>query len=97
MFEIKKQNHNNNNVKYLCCSEPSDTNWDMDVRDDVIEECSRYGGVLHVFVDKKSPDGNVYVKCASIQAAVNSVQSLHGRWFAGECFYYKLVRICMML
>lgn len=29
--------------------------------------------------------GNVYVKCPSIAAAVAAVNALHGRWFAGEC------------
>jgi hypothetical protein len=56
--------------------------------------------VLHEYVDKASHDGNVYVKCASIQTAVNSVQSLHGRWFAGMLFseeitfVYIQVRVC---
>ena len=59
-------------------------NWDVEVRDDVIEECNKHGGVLHIYVDKASPQGNVYVKCPSIAAAVASVQALHGRWFAGS-------------
>ncbi|KAK9719774.1 RNA recognition motif [Popillia japonica] len=60
------------------------TSWDTEIRDDVIEECNKHGGVLHVFVDKGSPQGNVYVKCPSIATAVASVNSLHGRWFAGR-------------
>ncbi|CAG9771168.1 unnamed protein product [Ceutorhynchus assimilis] len=58
--------------------------WDIEIRDDVIEECNKHGGVLHVYVDKGSPQGNVYVKCPSIATAVASVNSLHGRWFAGR-------------
>ncbi|XP_044267077.1 RNA-binding protein 39 isoform X1 [Tribolium madens] len=58
--------------------------WDVEIRDDVIEECNKHGGVLHVYVDKGSPQGNVYVKCPSIATAVASVNSLHGRWFAGR-------------
>ncbi|KAJ4442165.1 RNA-binding protein 39, partial [Periplaneta americana] len=57
--------------------------WDVEIRDDVIEECNKHGGVLHVYVDKASPQGNVYVKCPSIATAVAAVNSLHGRWFAG--------------
>lgn len=59
-------------------------NWDQEIRDDVIEECNKHGGVLHVFVDKASPQGNVYVKCPTINTAVAAVNSLHGRWFAGK-------------
>jgi RNA-binding protein 23/39 len=59
-------------------------NWDLDIKDDVIEECNKHGGVLHVFVDTASPEGKVYVKCPSIATAVLAVNALHGRWFAGR-------------
>ncbi|KAE8740324.1 hypothetical protein FOCC_FOCC014172 [Frankliniella occidentalis] len=58
--------------------------WDIEIRDDVIDECNKHGGVLHVYVDKASPTGNVYVKCPTIATAVAAVNSLHGRWFAGR-------------
>ncbi|XP_015122492.1 RNA-binding protein 39 isoform X1 [Diachasma alloeum] len=58
--------------------------WSKEIRDDVIEECNKHGGVLHVYVDQASPQGNVYVKCPSIATAVAAVNSLHGRWFAGR-------------
>jgi RNA-binding protein 23/39 len=58
--------------------------WDTEIRDDVIEECNKHGGVLHIYVDNASPTGNVYVKCPSIATAVLAVNSLHGRWFAGR-------------
>ena len=69
---------------YFLTSETSPT-WDQEVRDDVIEECNKHGGVLHIYVDKASPQGNVYVKCPTITAAVASVGALHGRYFAGRC------------
>ncbi|KAF2350293.1 Splicing factor RBM39-like [Trinorchestia longiramus] len=59
-------------------------NWANEIRDDVIQECNKHGGVLHVFVDKQSAQGNVYVKCPSIATAAASVNALHGRWFAGK-------------
>lgn len=62
----------------------SNPNWHVEIRDDVIEECNKHGGILHIHVDRASPQGNVYVKCASISSAVASVNSLHGRWFAGK-------------
>jgi len=58
--------------------------WDQEIRDDVIEECNKYGGVLHLYVDKVAPQGNVYVKCPTVNTAVSSVNALHGRWFAGN-------------
>ncbi|XP_072371364.1 RNA-binding protein 39a isoform X3 [Scyliorhinus torazame] len=61
-----------------------DPAWDKEIRDDVIEECNKHGGVIHIFVDKNSPQGNVYVKCPTIAAAAAAVGALHGRWFAGK-------------
>ncbi|GIY50227.1 hypothetical protein CDAR_319091 [Caerostris darwini] len=58
--------------------------WDEEIRNDVIEECKKHGGAMHVFVDRMSPQGLVYVKCPTIAAAVASVTALHGRWFAGR-------------
>lgn len=58
--------------------------WAEEIKDDVIEECNKHGGVLHVFVDTASSSGNVYVKCPSIATAVLAVNALHGRWFAGR-------------
>lgn len=58
--------------------------FDTEIRDDVVEECNKHGGILHIYVDKTSAQGNVYVKCPSIASAVSSVQALHGRWFAGK-------------
>ena len=61
----------------------SGSGWDAEIRDDVIEECTRHGKVFHVFVDKQS-QGNVYVKCDTVDAATKSVNALHGRYFAGN-------------
>lgn len=47
-------------------AEAGNPNWVQEIRDEVIEECNKYGGVVHLYVDEKSPDGNVYVKCATI-------------------------------
>jgi len=58
--------------------------WDQEIRDDVIDECNKHGGVSHIYVDKASPQGNVYVKCPNVSTAVAAVNALHGRWFAGK-------------
>lgn len=66
-------------------SESSNTHWVEDIRDDVIEECNKHGGLYHIYVDQACAQGNVYVKCTSVATAVNAVNALHGRWFAGMC------------
>ena len=30
----------------------SEPNWDAEIREDVIEECNKHGGVSHIYVDK---------------------------------------------
>ena len=40
--------------------------WAQEIRDEVIDECNKFGGVVHIYVDEKSADGNVYVKCSTI-------------------------------
>ncbi|XP_018601220.1 RNA-binding protein 39-like isoform X2 [Scleropages formosus] len=61
-----------------------DPGWDIDIQDDVIEECNKHGGIVHIYVDKNSAQGNVYVKCSSIPVAMAVVNALHGRLFAGK-------------
>lgn len=61
----------------------SNPTWASEIRDDIIEECQKHGGILHIYVDQAS-QGNVYVKCPSIASAVLAVNSLHGRYFAGR-------------
>ncbi|XP_066290667.1 RNA-binding protein 39-like isoform X1 [Branchiostoma lanceolatum] len=90
MFDIKMENSQN---------------WDLEIRNDVVEECTKHGGVLHVFVDKNSDNtadplqggeqsqGNVYVKCPNIQTAAACVNALHGRWFAGKMIQANYVPI----
>ncbi|EDO33926.1 predicted protein [Nematostella vectensis] len=61
-----------------------DAGWDLDIRDDVLEECNKFGPIVHIHVDKNSPQGIVYVKCATPDIAISASKSLHGRWFAGK-------------
>lgn len=65
-------------------SKENEAGWAEDVREDVIEECHKNGGALHVYVDQASAQGNVYVKCPTVTVAFKSVNSLHGRWFSGK-------------
>ena len=70
-------------------------NWPEEIRNDVIEECRKHGGALHVYVDKASK-GDVYVKCPTIAAATASVTALHGRWFAGKTSI-TIQLVCILL
>jgi RNA recognition motif-containing protein len=64
-------------------AQESEDDWPSDIREDVIEECSKYGQVLHCYVEKDSM-GHVYVKFETANAAQGAHSSLNGRWFAGK-------------
>ncbi|KAM0892278.1 hypothetical protein ACQ4PT_025860 [Festuca glaucescens] len=61
----------------------TDPDFDLDIKDDVREECSKYGQVRHIFVDKNTA-GFVYLRFDSITAAMGAQKALQGRWFAGK-------------
>ncbi|KAK1608401.1 hypothetical protein QYE76_032074 [Lolium multiflorum] len=61
----------------------TDPDFDLDIRDDVQDECSKFGVVKHIVVDKHTA-GFVYLHFDSATAAASAQRSLHGRWFAGK-------------
>lgn len=61
----------------------TDPNFHLDIKEDVKEECEKFGPVKHIAVDKNS-QGFVFVKFTMLTSASNAVQSLNKRWFAGK-------------
>jgi RNA-binding protein 39 len=58
--------------------------WHEDIRSDVIAELTSYGGAVHVYVDKHSKDGVVYVKAYTRDSAMLATKSMHGKYFDGK-------------
>lgn len=57
--------------------------FEVDLADDVREECeNRYGQVEHIFVEKDS-QGVVFVRFSSLEGSSNAMKGLQGRWFGG--------------
>ncbi|KAK1439407.1 hypothetical protein QVD17_05225 [Tagetes erecta] len=59
----------------------TDPEFDLDIKDDVGDECSNYGRVKHIHVDKNSA-GYVYLRFDSVDGAARAQQAMHKRWFA---------------
>uniref|UniRef100_A0A8C1RGQ9 RNA binding motif protein 39a n=1 Tax=Cyprinus carpio TaxID=7962 RepID=A0A8C1RGQ9_CYPCA len=38
----------------------NDLGWEIEIQDDVIEECNKHGGVIHIYVDKKSAEVSLF-------------------------------------
>ncbi|KAG4391452.1 hypothetical protein GLYMA_05G187000v4 [Glycine max] len=62
-------------------STETEPDFDIDIKEDVEEECSKYGRVKHIFVDKKSA-GFVYLRFDTVEAASAAQHAMHLRWFA---------------
>jgi len=72
--------------------------WESSLKDDIVGECNQFGGVLHIYIDRDSEQGNVYIKCANVAAAISSVNALHGRFYAGQCHHVScLLHICVFI
>uniref|UniRef100_A0A7N0VAP5 RRM domain-containing protein n=1 Tax=Kalanchoe fedtschenkoi TaxID=63787 RepID=A0A7N0VAP5_KALFE len=61
----------------------TESDFELDIKEDVEDECSKFGKVKHIHVDRNSA-GFVYLRFDSAQAAMNAQRALHGRWFAGK-------------
>ncbi|CAJ1977631.1 unnamed protein product [Sphenostylis stenocarpa] len=61
----------------------TEPDFDLDIKEDVEAECSKFGTLKHIHVDKKSA-GFVYLRFEVTQSAISAQRSLHGRWFAGK-------------
>lgn len=40
---------------FVCLHREKDPDWEVDIRDDVLDECSKFGAIFHIHVDKVSP------------------------------------------
>ncbi|RHN43054.1 putative splicing factor, RBM39, splicing factor RBM39, linker [Medicago truncatula] len=54
--------------------------FDIDIKEDVEEECSKYGRVMHIYVDKSA--GFVYLQFETVEASSAAQRAMHMRWFA---------------
>lgn len=59
----------------------TEPNWEKEIAEDVKDECSKFGSILHVHVEKNSA-GEVFLKFGSIPGAQNAINALNRRWFA---------------
>lgn len=60
----------------------SDPDFDLDIREDVMEEVRKFGNLLHIYVDKVDKRGLVYLKFSNKTEAQRTFKNLNGRWFS---------------
>ncbi|KAF3947873.1 hypothetical protein CMV_026061 [Castanea mollissima] len=64
-------------------NDETEPDFELDIKEDVQNECLKFGKLNHIFVDKNSA-GFVYLRFENTQGAVAAQRALHGRWFAGK-------------
>jgi len=69
----------------------TDPDFDLDIKEDVAEECRKHGKPLHVHVMKDNPQGLVYTKMDSVEAAKKVMGALNHRWFAGKMIAVEFI------
>lgn len=55
-----------------------------DIKDDVTQEATKHGSVVHVHVDRASMNGTVYVRFSNMTEATSCKMALDKRWFGGQ-------------
>lgn len=64
-------------------TQESEPDWDTDIADEMRDESSKFGRLLHVHVDKASA-GHVYLRFEDVAGAQAAYAAMHGRFFGGR-------------
>lgn len=72
--------------------ETADEDWGTGVKDAILERCEGVN-IVHMVVEENSPEGCVYIKCASTDDAGKAYRKIHGAWFDGKIVTVKFLRL----
>jgi len=61
--------------------EETEDGWETEIKDDFLDECSKFGKIVHVKVMYKEAGGKIYATFADLEGAKNCAENLAGRWF----------------
>lgn len=61
--------------------EESGTDWPVEIKEDFIDECSKFGTILSVTVMSQEPGGKIFATFDTVDAALKCAKNLAGRWF----------------
>lgn len=67
-----------------------DKDWDLDVRDEILEEVANNGDVVHIFLDKESK-GDVFLKFSDVESAHCTQIKMHARGYGMQTLHAEFV------
>eukprot|EP00755_Sulcionema_specki_P010452 Sspe_Gene.46539::Locus_23240_Transcript_2_3_Confidence_0.400_Length_1516::g.46539::m.46539/K13091/RBM39, RNPC2; RNA-binding protein 39 len=63
-------------------AEEEEEDFDEDIKEEVAEQCNRVGRLVHIFVDKHSPKGELWLRFSDNEGGRKAYELMHGRWFS---------------
>jgi len=62
----------------------TEPDWDVELRNEILEEITKHGTVVFIHVDKTAVDGSVFIKFAQEAGAIKVQAVMNGRFFDGR-------------
>lgn len=59
----------------------TDPGWEVDIKEEFLDECSKFGKIEHAKVMYLEPGGKIYATFECLQGAKTCAENLAGRWF----------------
>ena len=69
--------------------EETDPGWEGEIKEDFLEECSKFGKIEHAKVMHLEPGGKIYATFSTIEDAKACAENLAGRWFDKRQLYVE--------
>lgn len=61
--------------------EETDPGWQVEIKEDFLDECSKFGKIEHARVMHLEPGGKIFATFSNVQGAKACAENLAGRWF----------------
>jgi len=61
--------------------EETEDGWESDIKEEFLDECSKFGKIEHANVIHTEPGGKIYATFADVEGAKTCAENLAGRWF----------------
>jgi len=61
--------------------EETDDGWEIEIKEEFLDECSKFGKIEHAKVMHMEPGGKIFATFANIEGAKTCAENLAGRWF----------------
>eukprot|EP01065_Artemidia_motanka_P045465 TRINITY_DN6692_c0_g1_i1.p1 TRINITY_DN6692_c0_g1~~TRINITY_DN6692_c0_g1_i1.p1 ORF type:complete len:537 (+),score=89.87 TRINITY_DN6692_c0_g1_i1:103-1611(+) len=71
--------------------EEEEDDFDEDIKEEVSDQCNKLGRLVHVFVDKNSPSGEVWLRFKESEGGRLTREKMHDRWFAKRQIHAEFI------